>query len=89
MDKDIVIQHAVQASTASIKWSGAASAVWWGVFSFNEWMAIAGLVVAIIGTIINSRVNYYYKQKEYTLKMQEDERDLARHVPDLVAVRAA
>ena len=79
MEKDAILQTAVQASTASVKWGGTASAVWWGVFSFNEWMAIAGLVVAVIGTIINSRVNYYYKQKEYALKAKEDKRAQERH----------
>lgn len=79
MDKDILIQHTVQASTASLKWSGTASAVWWGVFSFNEWMALMGLIVAVLGTVINSRVNFYYRQKEYGLKMMEEKRAQERH----------
>lgn len=79
MDKDVLIQHSIQASTATVKWGGTGAAVWWGIFSFNEWMAIAGLVVAVVGTIINSRVNYYYRHKEYGLKLQEDARAKERH----------
>lgn len=79
MDNDILIQHSVQATTATVKWSGTGAAVWWGIFSFNEWMAIAGLAVAVLGTIINSRVNYYYRQKEYALKLKEDARAQERH----------
>lgn len=79
MDKDAILQTAVQASTASVKWSGAAGAVWWGVFSFNEWMALLGLAVAVIGSIVNSRVNSYYRAKEYDLKLKEDARAQERH----------
>jgi Zn-dependent protease with chaperone function len=79
MDKDLLIQHAVQSSTVAVKWSGTSAAVWWGIFSFNEWLAIASLLVAIVGSIINSRVNYYYRQKEYGLKLKEDQRAQERH----------
>lgn len=78
MDKDAIIQHTVQASTATVKWGGAAGAMV-GWLSFNEWLALAGFFVAVIGTIINSRVNFYYRQKEYTLKMLEDKRAQERH----------
>lgn len=79
MEKDAIVQTAFQAATTSVKWTGAASAVWWGVFSFNEWMALLGLLVAIIGSIVNSHVNRYYRAKEYGLKLQEDRRAQERH----------
>ena len=57
MDQEPIFQTAMQSATATVKWSGVGSAMWWGIFSFNEWMALFGLVVAIIGSYVNSRVN--------------------------------
>lgn len=78
MDNGAVIQHTIQAATASAKWGGTAGAIV-GALSFNEWLALAGFMVAVIGTLINSRVNYYYRQREYLLKLQEDTRAQERH----------
>lgn len=78
MDKDAVIQHTIQAATVSAKWGGTASAIV-GALSFNEWLALAGFMVAVFGTIINSRVNFHYRQKEFFLKLQEDRRAQERH----------
>ena len=79
MDQEPIFQTALQSATAAVKWSGAGSAVWWGVFSFNEWMDLFGLLVAVIGSIVNSRVNSYYRNKEYLLKLNEDKRAQERH----------
>lgn len=78
MEKEVVIQHTIQAATVSAKWGGTAGAIV-GALSFNEWLALAGFFVAVIGTFINSRVNYYYRQKEFKLKLQEDRRAQERH----------
>lgn len=78
MDKDTLIQHAIQATTNTFKWGGALGATV-GMLSFNEWLALAGFIVAVTGTIINSRVNFYYRQKEHDFKLKEDIRAQERH----------
>ena len=59
------------ASTA--KWSGA-TAAGFGALTLNEWLGIFGLIVAVIGTVVNVWINFHYKRKE---DVRETERQAA------------
>lgn len=63
MDKDAIVQHLAQGSTWFTKWFGVGGTLY-GVFTLNELFGLIGLLVAVVGTVYNSRVNKYYKKRE-------------------------
>lgn len=63
MDKEHFVQNAAQGTTWVTKWLGVSGSVY-GVLTLNEWLGVFSLLVAIAGTVYNSRVNRYYKERE-------------------------
>jgi uncharacterized YccA/Bax inhibitor family protein len=56
-------QYVVLPVAAAGKWGGF-SVAGYGALTVNEQLAIAGFIVGVLGTIINSLMNWYYKRKE-------------------------
>lgn len=63
-------EYAAQVASAA-KWGGATAAVT-GTITLNEWLGICGLIIAVIGTVANLWINFFYKRKE-------DRREVERH----------
>ena len=51
-------------------WSGAASAVFFGLTA-SEFAAFLGVGVALIGVIINASINFYFKHKAHQLEVKK------------------
>ena len=62
-------QHIVTAATTSGKWGGFFAAGY-GALSFNEQLAFWGFIVGVIGTVVNSFVNYHFKRKAHRLAVK-------------------
>lgn len=62
-------QHIVTTATTSGKWGGFFAAGY-GALSFNEQLALWGFIVGLIGTIVNSIVNYHFKRKSHKLAVK-------------------
>ena len=73
---DETTQHVVTATTLVGKWGGF-SVAGLGALTLNEQLAVIGFVIGVIGTVINSLLNWHYRRKEdrrseIELKMTEE-----------------
>lgn len=58
-----ISQHVVLPVAAAGKWGGF-SVAGYGALTVNEQLAMAGFAVGVLGTVVNSLMNWYYKRKE-------------------------
>lgn len=70
--KQETIEAAVAASAPKIMYGGAGLMTWGGL-SLNDWMAVGGFVIGLIGYL----TNLYFKHKHFKLAQLETEAKMA------------